>query len=112
MIPIASPVIGDAERDGVLEVMRDGQLADGETVRRFESSFADFCGADHGVATTNGTTALHAALEALDIGAGDAVVTTPFSFVASANAIRLAGAEPVFADIDPQTLTLDPDEVV
>ena len=111
MIPIASPELGDAEREGVLQVLADGQLADGETVRRFESEFADFCGADHGVATTNGTTALHAALEALGIGAGDAVVTTPFSFVASANAIRLAGAEAVFADVDPNTLTLDPDAV-
>ncbi|HKJ59104.1 MAG TPA: DegT/DnrJ/EryC1/StrS family aminotransferase, partial [Halobacteriales archaeon] len=73
--------------------------------------FADYCGASHGVATANGTAALHAALEGLGIGAGDRVVTTPFSFVASANAVRLAGATPVFADVDPETYNLDPDAV-
>jgi dTDP-4-amino-4,6-dideoxygalactose transaminase len=111
MISIAAPDLGDAEREGVLEVLESGQLADGEVVRRFEDEFATFCGTDHGVATTNGTTALHAAFAALGIGEGDAVVTTPFSFVASANAIRFAGAEPVFADIDPGTLALDADAV-
>ncbi|QLG29586.1 DegT/DnrJ/EryC1/StrS family aminotransferase (plasmid) [Halorarum halophilum] len=111
MIPIADPRIGEEEREGVQRVLDSGQLADGEEVRRFEDEFADFCGAGHGVATTNGTTALHAAFEALGIGEGDAVVTTPFSFVASANAVRHAGAEPVFADIDPATFTLDPREV-
>ena len=111
MIPIADPQIGETEREGVRRVLDSGQLADGEEVRRFEEEFADFCGAGHGVATTNGTTALHAAFEALGIGEGDAVVTTPFSFVASANSIRHAGAEPVFADVHPATLTLDPREV-
>jgi perosamine synthetase len=108
VIPIADPPLGEAEADAVRSVIEDGMVADGPTVRRFESAFAEFCGAGHAVATANGTTALHAALEALDIGAGDRVVTTPFSFVASANAIRLAGATPVFADIDPDTYTLDP----
>ncbi|QLG64133.1 DegT/DnrJ/EryC1/StrS family aminotransferase [Halorarum salinum] len=111
MIPIANPQVGEEEHEGVERVLESGQLADGEEVRRFEDEFAGFCGADHGVATTNGTTALHAAFEALGVGGGDAVVTTPFSFVASANAIRLAGAEPVFADVDPTTFTLDPREV-
>ena len=111
MIPIADPDIGPEERDAVQSVMASGQLADGEEVRRFEREFADFCGADYGVATTNGTTALHAALEALGIGEGDAVITTPFSFVASANSIRLAGATPVFADVEPLALTLDPQAV-
>jgi dTDP-4-amino-4,6-dideoxygalactose transaminase len=78
-------------------------------VRSFEDEFADYCGTDHGIATSNGTTALHAALEALEIGEGDTVLTTPFSFIATANAIRLAGAEPVFADIDPETYNLDPE---
>jgi len=108
MIPIAAPDIGPEEHDAVDTVLRSGQLADGDVVRSFEDEFAAFCGTEHGVATTNGTTALHAAFQALGIGEGDAVVTTPFSFVASANAIRLAGAEPVFADIDPETLSLDP----
>ncbi|SFQ00459.1 dTDP-4-amino-4,6-dideoxygalactose transaminase [Halolamina pelagica] len=86
-------------------------IADGPRVREFEEAFADYCGTSHAVATNNGTTALHTALEALEIGEGDRVVTTPFSFIASSNAIRLAGAEPVFADISRETFNLDPDSV-
>ncbi len=108
MIPIADPELREEEIEATVACLEDGQLADGPEVREFEQEFADFCDAEHGVATSNGTTALHAAFEALDIGDGDTVVTAPFSFVASANAIRLAGAEPVFADIDPETYTLDP----
>lgn len=111
MIPIANPQLGEREKARVCDVIDDGQLTDGPEVRAFEAEFADFCGASHGVATTNGTTALHTALEALDLGPGDTVVTTPFSFVASANAIRLAGATPVFADIDARTFNLDPHAV-
>ena len=92
----------------VLEVLDSGILADGPDVREFESEFADYYGTEHGVATSNGTTALHAALEALGIGEGDRVLTSPFSFVASANAIRFAGADPVFADIDPGRTTSTP----
>jgi perosamine synthetase len=108
VIPIARPDVGEAEIDAVRDVIESGQLADGPAVREFEDAFASLCGTDHAVATTNGTTALHATFEALGVGEGDAVITTPFSFVASANAIRLAGAEPVFADIHPETLTIDP----
>ena len=111
MIPIADPQIGEEERDRVVDVVESGHLADGPEVRQFEEEFADFCGVEHAVATSNGTTALHAAFEALDVGDGDTVVTSPFSFVASANAVRLAGATPVFADVDPETFTLDPDAV-
>ena len=110
-IPIADPDVGEAEVERVQAVLADGQLADGPVVREFEDSFAEYCGADHGVAAANGTAALHAALVALGIGHGDRVVTTPFSFVATANAIRLAGAEPVFADVDPGTCNLDPEAV-
>ncbi|MFW6003482.1 MAG: DegT/DnrJ/EryC1/StrS family aminotransferase [Halanaeroarchaeum sp.] len=110
MISIAAPTFGPAERDAVAEVMEDGRVADGPVVRSFEDEFAAVCGVEHGVGMGNGTLALHAALEALDVGPGDTVVTTPFSFVASANAIRLAGATPAFADIDPETFALDPGE--
>ena len=110
-VPIADPEIDEAERDAVGAVLRDGQLADGPAVREFEDAFAGYCGTDHGVAAANGTAALHAALVSLGIGPGDRVVTTPFSFVATANAIRLVGAEPVFADVDPETCNLDPDAV-
>jgi dTDP-4-amino-4,6-dideoxygalactose transaminase len=109
MIPLADPVFGSAEIEAVTDVLESGMVADGPEVRAFERAFAEHCGVTHAVATSNGTTALHTALTALGIGAGDRVVTTPLSFVASANAIRLAGARPVFADIDPDTYTLDPD---
>ncbi len=110
-IPIADPQLGEAERAAVLDVLEAGDLAAGEAVAAFEEAFAEFCNAEHAVATTNGTTALHTALVAAGIGEGDTVITTPFSFVATANVIRLAGAEPVFADIDPSTYALDPDAV-
>lgn len=109
MIPLADPRFEDGEIAAVRQVLEDGMVADGPEVRRFESEFADYVGTDNGVAAANGTVALHAAFEALGIGDGDRVVTTPLSFVASANAVRLAGAEPVFADIDPVTYNLDPE---
>jgi dTDP-4-amino-4,6-dideoxygalactose transaminase len=107
-VPLAEPRLDAAEEDAVLGVLRDGQLADGPAVRAFESAFADYCGAAHGVATASGTAALHAALHAVGVGEGDVVVTTPFSFAASANAVRHCGATPVFADVDPETYNLDP----
>ncbi|WP_306058682.1 DegT/DnrJ/EryC1/StrS family aminotransferase [Natronococcus wangiae] len=109
MIPIATPVVGDEEADRVARVLESGTLAEGEVVRAFEREFADYCGTDRAIATANGTAALHAALVGLGIGEGDRVLTTPFSFVATANAIRHAGAEPAFADVDPVTYNLDPD---
>lgn len=110
-IRIAAPDIGESERERVSDVLDSGHLADGPVVREFERAFADYCDTESGVATANGTAALRTALEAVGIGDGDAVVTTPFSFVASANAIRLCGARPVFADIDEATYTLDPESV-
>lgn len=108
-IPIASPTISDDAKEAVGEVLESGMLADGEVVRQFESAFAEYVGTEHAVATSSGTTALHAMLKASGIGDGDVVLTTPFSFVASANAIVHAGAKPVFADVDPETFNLDPD---
>lgn len=110
-VALADPALGSRERAKVDAVLESGALAAGEEVRQFEAEFADACGTAHAVATANGTTALHAALHAADIGSGDRVVTTPFSFIASANAIRHAGAEPVFVDIDPETYALDVDAV-
>jgi perosamine synthetase len=109
-IPIANPDIGEAEREAVVSVLESGYIASGDVVTTFEEEFADYCGAERGVATANGTAALHAVCEALGVE-GRAVVTTPFSFVATANSIRLAGGEPVFADVDPATYNLDPDAV-
>jgi dTDP-4-amino-4,6-dideoxygalactose transaminase len=108
MISIADPDVGAEEEDRVVEVLESGQLVAGEEVREFEREFAGYCGADHAVATANGTAAIHAALTALGLGEGDTVITSPFSFVATANAIRHCGAEPAFADVDPDTYNLDP----
>ena len=110
-VPIADPELSEDAIQRVTSVLEDGRLADGPEVRAFEEEFAAYCGTDDAVATANGTTALHAALEALGLEDGEAVITSPFSFVASANAIRLAGGKPVFADIDPETYTLDPADV-
>jgi dTDP-4-amino-4,6-dideoxygalactose transaminase len=111
VIPMARPLIGDAEIEAVTAVLRSGQLAQGRVVEEFEERFAELCGVHHAVATTSGTTALHVALLAHGIGAGDEVITTSFSFIASANAALYVGARPVFADIDPNTLNIDPDDV-
>jgi dTDP-4-amino-4,6-dideoxygalactose transaminase len=111
VIPLAQPLLGDAEAEAVLAVLRSGQLAQGRVVAEFEERFAEICGVPHAIATTSGTTALHVALLAHGIGPGDEVITTAFSFVASANVALYVGARPVFADIDPETLNIDPDDV-
>ncbi|MHB1160399.1 MAG: DegT/DnrJ/EryC1/StrS family aminotransferase [Chloroflexota bacterium] len=108
MIPISHPMIGEEEKAAVLEVLASGQLAQGPKVREFEDSFAAWCGVEHAVATSSGTTALHLALLAHGVGPGDEVITSPFSFVATANAICFAGARPVFADIEPDSFNLSP----
>lgn len=110
-IHIANPKISDDAKEAVCDVLDSGMLADGEVVRSFESEFADYVETDHAVATSSGTTALHAMLAAAGIGEGDVVVTSPFSFVASANAVVHAGGEPAFADVDPATYNLDPQAV-
>ena len=109
MIPIAKPMLGEEEKRAVLEVLDSGMLAQGKKVAEFERQFAACIGVKHAIATSNGTTALHAALLAHGIGPGDEIITTPFSFTATANAIRMAGAEPVFVDIDEKTFNINPD---
>jgi perosamine synthetase len=111
MIPIARPQIGEEEKAAVLEVLASGQFVQGPRVRDFEERFADMCGVKYAVATSSGTSALHIAMLAHGIGPGDEVITTPFSFVASANCALYVGARPVFADIEPDYFTLDPAEV-
>jgi perosamine synthetase len=107
-IPLARPVLGEAEELAVLEVLRSGQLSLGPRVPAFEEAFAAVVGATHASAVSSGTAGLHLGLRAVGVGAGDEVVTSPFSFVASANAVLYEQARPVFADIDPVTLNLDP----
>ncbi len=108
VIPLARPVLGEAEERAVIEVLRSGQLSLGPRVGEFERAFADRVGAPHASAVSSGTAGLHLALRAVGVERGDEVVTSPFSFVASANAAVYEGARPVFADIDPVTLNLDP----
>lgn len=110
MIPLVHPILGRSEKKIVCEVIDSGMIASGVYVEKFERSFARYCGARHGVAVSNGTTALHAALLACGVGPGDKVLTTPFSFIATANSILHCGATPVFADIDKGTYNLSPSE--
>jgi perosamine synthetase len=108
VIPLARPVLGPEEEAAVTEVLRSGDLSLGPRVPAFEREFAEWVGAPHASAVSSGTAGLHLALRAVGVSAGDEVVTSPFSFVASANAMLFEGARPVFADIDARTLNLDP----
>jgi dTDP-4-amino-4,6-dideoxygalactose transaminase len=111
MIPIAQPMIGEEEKQAVLEVLDSGILAQGPRVKAFEEAFAGLCGVAHAIATSSGTTALHVALLAHGLGPGDEVITSPFTFIASANSVLYVGAKPVFVDIEPATFNLDPAKV-
>jgi perosamine synthetase len=107
-IPLARPVLGEAEEERVLEVLRSGRLSLGPVLGEFERAFAGWVGAAHASAVSSGTAGLHLALRAVGVTDGDEVITTPLSFVASANVVVYERALPVFADIDPVTLNLDP----
>jgi perosamine synthetase len=109
MIPAAKPIIGDEEREAVDRVLRSGMITSGPEVAAFESEFSAHVGGRHCVAMNSGTSALHLALIAMGIGAGDEVIIPSFSFAATANSVALTGATPVFADIDRATFNLDPD---
>jgi perosamine synthetase len=109
VIPLARPVVGEAEERAVLDALRSRQLSLGPRVPAFEEAFAARLGVAHASAVSSGTAALHLGLRAVGVGEGDEVVTSPFSFVASANVILYERATPVFADINPVTLNLDPD---
>ena len=97
--------------DAVLGVLASGRFALGPEVAAFEEEFAAYCGTEHGIAVNSGTSALHLALLAAGVGPGDEVITVPFTFVATTAAIRYTGATPVFVDIDPDTCTIDVDQV-
>lgn len=107
-LPLAKPVIGEEEERLVLEVLRSGHLSLGPMGRRFEEEFAAWLGVDDAISANSGTTALHLGVRANGWGRGDEVVVTPFTFVASANCLLYEGVKPVFADIDPVSLNLDP----
>src|SRR6266568_8085408 len=108
MISIARPLLDEEEKVAVHRVLASGQLAQGEQVAAFERHFAEVCHVREAVAVSSGTAAIHLALLAHGIGPGDEVITTPFSFAATANAILLVGATPVFVDIESDTYSIDP----
>jgi perosamine synthetase len=106
-IPLARPEIDEREEELVLEVLRSGRLSLGPMGQRFERAFADFLGVEDAVAVSSGTAALHLAVRQLGWGPDDEVITSPFTFVASANCLLYEGAKPVFVDVDPETLNID-----
>ncbi|NUQ87335.1 MAG: DegT/DnrJ/EryC1/StrS family aminotransferase [Glycomyces artemisiae] len=110
-IPPAKPHIGEAEIEAAVAVLRSGRVVQGPEVAAFEEEFAKVSGTAECVAVNSGTSALQLALLAMGIGPGDEVIVPSFSFAASANAVRLVGAEPVFADIEPGTFCVDPAHV-
>lgn len=111
MIPIASPVLEKEEIDAVVRVLQSRHLVQGKVVEQFEKRLAEIVGVKHALAVSSGTAALHLALLAQGIGPGDEVITTPFTFIATANAVLYTGARPVFADICDDTLNLDPSAI-
>ncbi|TFF91225.1 DegT/DnrJ/EryC1/StrS aminotransferase family protein, partial [Candidatus Thorarchaeota archaeon] len=111
MIPVAKPIIGQEEIDAVVRVLESGFLAEGSVSREFEQEFSRYIGADYATVATNGTVALSTALDAMGIEPGDEVITSPFTFIASANTIAMMGAIPVFVDIDPRTYNIPPEAI-
>jgi perosamine synthetase len=110
-IPLSAPYLGEREEELVLEVLRSGRLSLGPMIDRFEQALAERVGAPHVAAVASGTAGLHLSVRLAGLEAGDEVITTPFSFVASANCLLYEGAVPVFADVDARTLNLDPGAV-
>lgn len=112
-IPVAEPALGDKELEYVVDCVKSGWVSSlGRYVRDFEQGFADFCQVKYGVATFNGTVALHLLAATLNLGPGDEVIMPSLTYVATANAVRYTGATPVFIDSEPETWNLDPNGVV
>ena len=107
-IPLSRPWVDEREEELVLEVLRSGRLSLGPWIERFEEALADRVGAPYAAAVSSGTAGLHMLCHLAGVGTGDEVITSPLSFVASANCFILEGATPVFADVDPATLNMDP----
>jgi dTDP-4-amino-4,6-dideoxygalactose transaminase len=111
MIPIAKPIIGEDEISAVTAVLRSGIIAQGRKVEEFEGAFAEFIGTKYAVAVNSGTAALHIDLLSHGIGEGDEVITSPFTFIATANSILFTGAKPVFADIEEDSFNIASDSI-
>ncbi len=107
-IPFSRPALGAAEEQAAVQVIRSGWLTTGPQAAAFEREFARYVGAPHALAVCSATAGLHLALEALGVGPGDVVATTPYTFTATAEVIRYLGADPLFVDIEPRTYNIDP----
>jgi perosamine synthetase len=110
-IPLSAPDITDAEIEAVVGVLRSSRLSLGPVTEQFEAAVAEYVSLPHAVAVSSGTAGLHLCIRALGIGEGDEVIVPSFTFIAAANAIRYERATPVFADIDPGTLNIDPQKI-
>ena len=110
-LPFAAPLLGDEEIQEVVHCLRSGWLTTGHKVKQFEREFGEFIGAKHALAVNSCTAALHLALEAVGVGPGDEVITTPMTFTATAAVIEHLGARPVFADVTAQSLNIDPEQI-
>ena len=110
MVIMAKPLLGNEEKEAICKVIDSGMIANGAVVHEFEQKFADYVGVKYGIATTSGTTALEVAFRALGVGPGDKVLTTAYSFIATANSIVYTGGTPIFADIEESSFNIDPKE--
>lgn len=111
MIPLSRPDIGEEEIRLVNEVLRTDWLSMGPKVGEFEKQFADYIGTEHAIAVNSGTSGLHLCMKSIGINKGDEVITSPFSFIASSNSVIFENGKPVFVDIDPHTLNIDPEKI-
>src|SRR5512137_2080265 len=110
-IPIAKPIIGDEEIKAAADVLKSGMLAQGESVKRFEDEFSGYLGVGNAIAVNNGTVALDLTIKALGLKNGDEVITPAFTFIPTANCALYQGLRPVFADVDPRTFNIDPEDL-
>ena len=107
ILPVSKPIIEEDEKRAVLEVLDSGIIAQGPVVNQLEEAFADYCGTKYAVALNSGTAAIHTALHCAEIGPGDSVITSPFTFVASVNPILMQGARPKFVDIEQASFNIN-----
>jgi perosamine synthetase len=110
-IPIAKPIIGDEEIEAVSGVLRSGMLTQGEVVNKFEEEFSNYLGVKNSIAVSNGTVALDLAMKGLGLKPGDEVISPAFTFIATANCALYQGLKPIFADVDPRTFNIDPEDL-
>jgi dTDP-4-amino-4,6-dideoxygalactose transaminase len=110
-LPFSPPLIGEEEINEVADTLRNGWITTGPKAKRFEEEFSSFVGSPAALALNSGTAALHVALATLDIGPGDAVITTPMSFCSSVHVIEQVGARPILVDVEPDTLNIDPNKI-